>query len=93
MTNIEAEIKEFDKILDSAITTTPEHLNGLLIPRRKLEMFYYLVDFLIAKTRLSEEYFKQINKSTILQQRSSNDFMLSLCKNINEGTIIFKKGG
>ena len=79
MTNTEKNIKKMWNVLSLAAETTPNFLNGLLIPASKVDEFYSIVNNLVNRARDADKYWKQILRATENSEIARNDFVKALC--------------
>ena len=79
MTDTEKNIKKMWNVLRLAAETTPNFLNGLLIPASKVDEFYSIVKNLTNRARDADKYWKQIVQATENSEIARNDFVKALC--------------
>ena len=87
MNDIKIDIKRLEQILHQSETSTPSFINGLLIPDTLINEFYYLVCLMMKNAPYYKKYNEYIQESARKSQESVDDFVISLLKDVKEGTI------
>ena len=87
--DLEKDIKRMTEILKISDEKTPEYINGLIIPRYLLAEFESLLWSFMRSAKFEKKYNDYMMESTKRSQESVDDFVLTLCKGISEGTVNF----
>lgn len=87
--DIENDISRIYHILHVAREETPHHLRGLLIPEAFINEFMYLIGHFTDLSRDEKKWREQIFDGYEKSQKSTHEFITTLCKGISDGDIKF----